>query len=115
MRLMSVVLPAPFGPMSPRAWRSGIARLTAFTAMTPPKRLVRPAASSNIGRPDLLQPARAPKLREGHEAARQVDDHEQQDQALEDVAVVLERAQQLRKGGEERSSEDRPERIGDAA
>src|SRR3981081_2535164 len=102
MRFTSVVLPAPFGPMRPNASPGGITRSTAFTATTPPKRLVRPAASSNIGRPDLLQPARAPKLREGHEAARQVDDHEQQDQALEDVAVVLERAQQLWKGGEER-------------
>src|SRR5438093_11238388 len=102
MRLMSVVFPAPFGPISPKAWACEIARSTAFTATTPPKRLVRPAASSNIGRPDLLQPARAPKLRDGHEAARQVDDHKQQDQPLQDVAVILERAQQLRQRGEER-------------
>src|SRR5881296_2831738 len=115
MRLMSVVFPAPFGPISPKAWACEIARSTAFTATTPPKRLVRPAASSNIGRPDLLQPARAPKLRDRHEAARQVDDYEQQDQALEDVAVVLEWPQELRQGGEEGRSKDRPERIGDAA
>src|SRR6266550_4781382 len=102
MRFTSVVLPAPFGPMRPNAWPGGIPRSTAFTATTPPKRFVRPAASSNIGRPDLLQPARAPKLRDGQEAARQINDHEQQDQTLQDVAVILERAQQLRQRGEER-------------
>src|SRR2546428_5619338 len=115
MRLISVVFPARFGPISPKAWPCEIARSTVFTATTPPKRLVRPAASSNIGRPDLLQPARAPKLRDGHETARQIDDHEQQDQSLKDVAVILQRAQQLRKRGEERRTGDWPERIGDAA
>ena len=37
MRLNSVVLPAPFGPMIEKTWPGSIARLTSSTARTPPK------------------------------------------------------------------------------
>src|SRR5208282_3056006 len=46
-RLMSVVLPAPFGPMM--AWNSptGTSSVMASDAITPPKRLVSPAVCSS--------------------------------------------------------------------
>ncbi len=40
IRLKSVVLPAPFGPMNPQICFSGISKLTSFNAATPPKYLV---------------------------------------------------------------------------
>src|ERR1700730_7584060 len=42
MQLNSVVLPAPFGPMSANTWPVGTSKLTLSTATRPPKRLVRP-------------------------------------------------------------------------
>src|SRR5206468_893217 len=40
IRLNSVVLPAPFGPMKPQICRSGMSKLTSFNAATPPKNFV---------------------------------------------------------------------------
>src|SRR3989442_8937712 len=115
MRFTSVVFPAPFGPMRPNAWRGDTARSTAFTATTPPKRLVRCIVSSNIGGPDLLQPSSAPELCDRHQTARQVNDDQQQDQPLKNVAVILQRSKQLGQRGEQGRSEDWPERIRDTA
>src|SRR6266851_26936 len=111
MRLTSVVLPAPFGPMSPKTCPGAIARSSSATAWTPPNRFEIRSHSSNIGRPDLLQSPGLSQLGERHQAARQIDDHEHQDEAGEDVAVFLQRAENFGKGGEERRAEDR---AGDA-
>jgi len=47
MTLNSVVLPAPFGPMSPTDSPRSIEKVTSSTATTPPNRFVRPSPSSN--------------------------------------------------------------------
>src|ERR671919_2118160 len=45
MQLIIVVLPEPFGPISPRRSPSARCRLTASSATKPPKRLDRPSTS----------------------------------------------------------------------
>src|SRR5207245_7398917 len=100
MRLMSVVLPAPFGPMSPKACPAATARSTRSTAWTPPKVLLSCRVSSNI---------------RGSDPAREIDDDREQDGSLEDVAVVLERAQQLGQRGKDRRPEDRADDVRDAS
>src|SRR5438045_4497144 len=112
---MSVVLPAPLGPMSPKTRPSSIARSTAFTATTPPNRLVRAVASSNIFGPHGAQPRGTSELEQRREAARQVHDDEHEDHALEDVAVLLERLEDRRQRGEEHRAEDRAEHERDHA
>src|SRR5882672_3128751 len=113
MRLMSVVLPAPFGPMRPSASPSAMLRSTRSTAVTPPKRFVRPTVSSNIRGSDAGELSRAADLDERHQAARQIDDDDQQDRALEDVAVILQGAKQLRQRSEQTRAEDRPKHVRD--
>ena len=48
MRLKTVVLPAPFGPMSPTMVPSSTSKETSFTALSPPKDLVRSADPSRL-------------------------------------------------------------------
>src|SRR5436190_385857 len=115
MRLMRVVLPAPFGPMRPNTCPGTTARSTSLTATTPPKRFVRPTASSDIGRSDLAQLARPTELREGHQAAREIHDHDEKHESLEDVARVLERPEQLGQRREEGRTEHRPDDVRDPA
>ena len=45
--LKIVVLPAPFGPMSPVTHPRSTSRSTSFTALWPPKRMVSPRASNS--------------------------------------------------------------------
>ncbi len=47
MRLKTVVLPAPFGPMSPTNSRSPTVLVSSDTAVNPPKRMVQPSSSSS--------------------------------------------------------------------
>src|ERR1700675_480883 len=46
-QLMSVVLPEPFGPMSPKRSPALTDRLTPLSAVKPPKRLTSPCTSSS--------------------------------------------------------------------
>src|SRR5262245_17543485 len=46
-QLMSVVLPEPFGPMSPKRSPARTDRVTPFSAVKPPKRLTSPSTSSS--------------------------------------------------------------------
>ena len=46
MRLTKVVLPAPFGPITPRISRSDRVKLTSFTATSPENRRVTLTTSS---------------------------------------------------------------------
>src|SRR5258705_8012526 len=75
MRLTSVVLPAPFGPMRPRISPAPIVRATSLVATSPPKRLVSPTVSSSAisGVPRLL--------------AEQAGRADQQDEEDEDEAI----------------------------
>src|SRR2546426_9197345 len=50
MQLKHVVLPEPFGPMRPRISPSLTSKVTAFSAVKPPKRLLRPETASIRGR-----------------------------------------------------------------
>src|SRR5688572_6554862 len=47
IRRSSVVLPAPLGPIRPTSWSRFSSKLTAFTAVSPPKRFVRPSTVKN--------------------------------------------------------------------
>src|ERR1051325_1118072 len=51
MRLNSVVLPAPLGPMIAAIWPRATSRLTSLTARKPPKLLRRPRTSSTRAPP----------------------------------------------------------------
>src|SRR5262249_36019383 len=78
---ISVVLPAPFGPMmacnSPRRTSSTILS----EATTPPKRLVRPAMRSSAS-------ARAKPRQHATDATAAIDRDQQQDRAEDDVGVL---------------------------
>jgi hypothetical protein len=50
MQLNSVVLPEPFGPISPRISPSRTSKETPLSAVNPPKRLVTPATLSMSAR-----------------------------------------------------------------
>src|SRR5581483_6913930 len=54
MQLKQVVLPAPFGPISPVTRPSGTSNETSLSAAIPPKRIVRSRTSSSAGTPLLL-------------------------------------------------------------
>src|SRR2546428_8261401 len=105
MQLISVVLPAPFGPMRLSTLPDSAARSTSATACTPPKRFVRRRISSNIGLSDPHQPPRSRELEQGDDSAWQVCDDEDEDRALEDVAIVLQESQQLGQRGQQRGAE----------
>ena len=47
MQLNSVVLPAPFGPISPQMAPLATSKLTSSSAVTPPKRIVTPSTASS--------------------------------------------------------------------
>src|SRR5260221_989955 len=115
IRLISVVFPAPFGPISPNTMPWGTARSTAFTATTPPNRFVRPTVSSNIRSPHLAETRGAADVEQRHQAARQVHDDHDEDRALQDVAIFLERLERRRQRRQERGPEDRAEHVRDAA
>src|SRR2546428_798634 len=114
-RWVGVVGPARWGPRGPRAPPAATARSTRSTAWTPPKVLLSCRVSSNIRGSDLGEAARLAKLGERHDPAREIDDDREQDGSLEDVAVVLERAQQLGQRGKDRRPEDRADDVRDAA
>src|SRR5882757_4624141 len=102
--LISVVLPAPFGPMMAWVSPSRISRLTPSHASSAPKLLVRPLTSSRI----LFIPAEE----QSREAAPQ-EKHRQHQERPEDQLPVLRPArervlhQEQRKGAEHRSGDAR--------
>ena len=57
IRRSRVVLPAPFGPMRPTIWSRRNSKPTSFTAVKPPKRLVRCSIVKNGA--DMLRCSRA--------------------------------------------------------
>src|SRR5580698_3959880 len=52
----SVVLPAPFGPMTPTTWRGGTASDTALSAVRPPKRTLTSRTSRTGSRTSRTEP-----------------------------------------------------------
>src|SRR5579864_8729290 len=83
MRLASVVLPAPLGPISPRISPASTARLTRLVARTPPKRLLRSwvSISAAIDRGSGLAPALA------EQSGRTKQQHQQHQQEAIGVLV----------------------------
>src|SRR5437879_3370255 len=108
-RLTSVVLPAPLGPIKPKMVPCSISRDTSSTAWTPPNdRLTLVSCSSAL----TGSPARPPARRDDGEAApaddalRPEDDDQDQDDAVDDVAIGGKLAHNLRQRGEEDGSHD---------
>src|SRR3984893_9176823 len=108
MTVKSVVLPAPLGPMMPRISPGAARRLTSFTAVRPPKRLVTASSSSIASHraQPLPDPADQALGHEAHDHDEQaaVDDQVDADEPRLEVAEG--RAQvDLERGDEERAHE----------
>src|SRR5260221_11982775 len=87
----------------------------AFTATTPPKRFVSAETSSNIFGSDRPKTRGASQVEQRRESAREIDDDEHKDRALEDVAVLLQRLEDRGQRRQQDRAEDRPDDIRDAA
>src|SRR5437867_4701863 len=107
--LKKVVLPAPLGPMMDAIVPSASAKSTAFSAVSPPNRLVMPCASRTTPTPGppSLTGARelAMAAARGQKALGAEDHHQDQDQA-EDHALVL-RGLELRREIGQAEAQDR--------
>ena len=86
-RLISVVLPAPFGPI--RAWRAPRARSseTSLVAARPPKRLT----SERVARTVVMASCRAAEPRPGPHEALAPDEHQHDQEQAEPEVPVLRR------------------------
>src|SRR2546426_5699966 len=91
IRLNSVVLPAPFGPITEWIVPSLIVKETSCTALTPPKVLDKRLTSSISGVP-LAQAQ--PQSR--HQSLGQEDHRQHQDGTEHDCLPAFERRQELR-------------------
>src|SRR5512132_2425299 len=95
-RLMSVVLPAPFGPTTACSFPRPSSTATPFTAARPPKRRVSPVVrriASLIGR---LADERAPEAPgDAGEAAGKEDDQQDDRRAEQQLPVRGERLEDL--------------------
>src|SRR5438270_9442328 len=113
-RLTSVVLPAPLGPISPKMVPSSISTETLSTACTPPnERVTVVSCSSALTR----SPARPPTRRDDGEAApaddalRSEDDDQDQDDAIDHVAIGGKLAHDFWQRGEEDRANDRADHV----
>src|SRR5512139_1181618 len=101
-RLRSVVLPAPFGPMSPCTSPASTRREAPSTAASPPKVRRTPSSSSSTGLPPRPQPGPDPGRQRG-DALRQEEDDEEQHRPVHEEAH--------RAGGEPNAGGDLPEHL----
>src|SRR5207245_3021017 len=108
-------VPRAAGGSRPKAGPRGARGATRCPGWWPPEVLLSCRVSSNIRGSDLGEAARLAKLGERHDPAREIDDDREEDGSLEDVAVVLERAQQLGQRGKDRRPEDRADDVRDAS
>src|SRR5215469_15725895 len=98
MRLKSVVLPAPLGPMMRRRSPGSTARSTAAVTRSPPKDLARPLTASAViassrssrrGGQAEHRPAPSPEARgAGHEPFRHEDDDGDEDGAQHEIPAL---------------------------
>ena len=120
--LKSVVLPAPFGPMTPQISPAATSNVTASTAVRPRNRLVTASSGQQRGHRSALRQAEPPR-QPGPDAAGQGDDDEQQAGAVEHLLgagqIEAERGQRavqrFGKAGEQEGADDRPEQRSEAA
>ena len=111
IRLNSVVLPAPLGPITAVTPPSTTSRSTASTATSPPNRRV--TLCSDKQRHAL--PPRGIRLPSAGESLRRVDQQQDQARAVEQVLIVLEVAKYLRQQADDHRAEDRAAQRADAA
>src|ERR1700688_705351 len=98
MRLRSVVFPEPFGPKTPTISPWAIAKETSATAVSPPKRLVRPSTSKNM----------APPRKDAGDAAREGQDGQDEDETVDEDARLGRELDDVRQGREDEGTHDRP-------
>src|SRR5947209_8565998 len=107
---ISVVLPAPFGPIIACSSPGSTVSATSPSATRPPKRLLSPAVSSSGS---AIDPARRGKQAEDARSRKQ---HDQDQQRPEDRLPMLRQARQYAFEQQvERRAEHRPEQRADAA
>ena len=111
IRLNSVVLPAPFGPITAVTPPSATSRSTASTATRPPNRRVTPCRDNSV----MRLPPRDIRLPSAGESLRRVDQQQDQARAVEQVLIVLEAAKHLRQQADDDRAEDRAADGADAA
>src|SRR5579883_2391464 len=121
MRLSTVVLPAPFGPIRPCTLPCSTPNDTSSAARTPPNVRVTRSSASNTERSREPE-ARPHALEQRHEPAGQEEDHEQKDNAAHKLAVgarlnaeLGEVTQRFRERGEQRRAEHRAQEQRHAA
>src|SRR3954453_18952065 len=118
MTLNAVVLPAPFGPMSPKIWPGSIEKLTWSRATRPPKRMVS-SSSTRSGSamfprlPPVLQLGRPPPV--GHDALRAEDHHDHQGGPEDEHPVLGEAAEALGQVPDEHGADDGAGQVARAA
>src|SRR4051812_16674986 len=105
IRLNTVVLPAPFGPMSPCSVPAGSDRFRSWTARSPPKRMPAPRSSSSMA---ALPREQVGDLAAAEQAGGPQDHHPDEQARVDDHAVVGDGAEDLREGGEHDAGEQRP-------
>src|SRR6266581_6056180 len=108
-QLNSVVLPEPFGPMSPWILPGASARETRFTAATPPKRLTR-CSTSRIGTVAISDRPRQVVLllEDAEDPARHHEHHGDDDGAEQELVKVDEPGpDHLLNAEEQHGAEDR--------
>ena len=111
IRLNSVVLPAPFGPMTAVTPPSATSRSMASTATRPPNRRVTPCSDSSV----MRLPPRDIRLPSAGEPLRRVDQQQDEARAIDQVLIVLEAAKDLRQQADDHRAEDRAADGADAA
>src|SRR5579864_2281538 len=114
-RLKSVVLPAPFGPISPTISPSRTVNETPSTARSPPNVRDRPETSSTAPPPQQrAEPPREdgtePPREDGVEhPVRQIRGHEDEDRAVEEQPVFFQEPERLRQHRQRHAAQDRPD------
>src|SRR5579863_7059292 len=105
-RPMSVVLPAPFGPITACSSPGGTASVIASAATTPPKRLLRPSIC-NSGSATQTAP------KQSGDPAVHVDRDQEQERTEDQVGILGDARQRLLQQQESHRSEQRAEAAED--
>src|SRR6266702_2602574 len=104
--LKSVVLPAPFGPMTPVMSPFDMEKETESSAVTPPKIWVMPDTSSMVGHTFLPYDLPVQGGDTAHESSGHVHHHDHQQTAVDDDVVLVGAAQKFRQQGQQRRSQE---------
>src|SRR6266852_5481248 len=115
IRLKTVLLPAPLGPIRPWIAPRATVMERSATASKPPNRRETPrssrskADSRSCGRPSARSPEKAPgRARKGHQSLGREEHGEDENGAEDEDLVVVELAQELGRDGHEDGPNHRP-------